>query len=46
VQLERHELIALAMTPYMEQHLIRKYKLKNNGPPVKVVLYMGEHCYM
>jgi hypothetical protein len=28
----------------MEQHLITKYKLKNNGPPVKVCLYMDEHC--
>jgi hypothetical protein len=26
----------------MEQHLISKYKLKNNGPPVKVALYMCE----
>jgi hypothetical protein len=26
----------------MEQHLIIKYKLKNNGSPVKVCLYMGE----
>jgi hypothetical protein len=34
----------LAVPPYMEQLLIGKYKLKNNGPPVKAVLYMGERC--
>jgi hypothetical protein len=28
----------------MEQLLIKKNKLKNNGPPVKVALYMGEYC--
>jgi hypothetical protein len=28
----------------MEQLMIEKYKLKNNGPPVKVALYVGERC--
>jgi hypothetical protein len=44
VQLESQDLRALAMMPYMEQLLIRKYKLKNNGPLVKLALYMGERC--
>jgi hypothetical protein len=34
----------LAVPPYMELHLIRKYKLKNNDPVVKVCSYMGERC--
>jgi hypothetical protein len=41
---QSHDLCALAVPPYMEQPLIRKYKLKNNGPPVKVCLYLGERC--
>ena len=36
--------IFLAVPPAMEQLLIKKYKLENNGPPVKVALYMGERC--
>jgi hypothetical protein len=44
VQLERQDLIALAVPPYLKQHLISKYKLKNNGPPVKMWLYMGKRC--
>jgi hypothetical protein len=28
----------------MEQFLIKKYMLKNDGPPVKVALYMGDYC--
>jgi hypothetical protein len=44
VQLDCLDLLALVVPPYMEQHLISKYKLKNNGPPVKVCLYMGERC--
>jgi hypothetical protein len=44
VQLESHDLRALAVPPYMEQLLIKKYKQKNNGPPVKVSLYTSERC--
>jgi hypothetical protein len=32
VQVESHDLHALAVLSYMEQPLITKYKLKNNGP--------------
>ena len=44
VQVESQDLRALAVPPYMEQLLITKYKLKNNGPPVKVCLYLGQRC--
>jgi hypothetical protein len=44
VQVESRDLRALAVPSYMEQPLIRKYKLINNGPRVKVFLYLGEHC--
>ncbi|KAK1616110.1 hypothetical protein QYE76_021627 [Lolium multiflorum] len=41
---ESPNLLALVVLSYMEQLLITKYKLKNNGPPVKVCLYMGQRC--
>ena len=44
VQVSSQDLLALAVPPFMEQLLIRKYKLKNNGPPVKVCLYQREYC--
>jgi hypothetical protein len=44
VQLKSQDLHALSVPPIMEQLLIKKYKLKNNGTLVKVALYMGERC--
>ena len=44
VQVSSQDLLALAVPPFMEQLLIKKYKLKNNGPPVKVCLYEREYC--
>ncbi|KAK1645119.1 hypothetical protein QYE76_062924 [Lolium multiflorum] len=44
LQLESQDIYALAVPPAMEHLLIKKYKLKNNDPPVKVALYMGERC--
>jgi hypothetical protein len=41
---ESQDLLALTVPPFMEQSLIKKYKLKNNGPPVKVAMYMGDYC--
>lgn len=43
MQVESQGLLALIVTPVMEYPLIKKYNLKNNGPTVKLVLYMGDY---
>ena len=43
VQVESQDVLALTVPPVTEKPQIKKYKLKNNGPPVKVALYMGDY---
>ena len=44
-QVSSQDLLVLTVPPFMEQLLIKKYKLKNNGPPVKVCLYQRDYCH-
>jgi hypothetical protein len=44
MQVSGTDLLTMSMPPDMEQPLIKKYKLKKEGPFVKTPLFLGQFC--